>query len=1513
MENRYKAIVSSKRLYREIELPPDSRALKVGTYKDCDVRFAKESFFSDFTITFELGKNGWILSCDNHIYFTLDSVLKLAYKELEHGDNFLLKYQGSNQEVCKLSFVLDFDYNNKRYDREIDIADIDQIFIGGTESCQIKIYDPLITSDRICLYKKDGKLHIAEEKSKYGTYVNGVRIQNASELNDHDFFSIIGFGFYYKYSKLYTSQTKDLHIKGLPCVDIHESKSQFQYPCYNRSTRVKSIIPTEKIPVLDPPQEPTKPKGNIVMQMFPILAMLGITVVLRGVMSDTGSSFIIFSICSMGIGLVTSTVSIVNERRRYKSDIVNRKQKYRQYISEKKNFIAECRREELEILSDTFYSVPRIMQIVNDFSSELFDREGTDQDFLSVRLGTGLRQSSRAVDYKAQERFQTQDELANLPEQLAYGFMQISGAPVIVDLLDCNAVGIVGNEAKLYQLMKIITSDLCVRHYYNDVRLFYVVDENNSHRISGLRLLPHLANEDLGIRNIVCDDESKNVLFEYLYREFSRRETNKVSAPNIIVFVLSDMGIKRHPISKFIANASSLGVTFIFLETYKELLPGGCDAVVALDENDTTGKLICTSDSTKVQEFSYDIIDDNTAVHIANRLAPVYCEEISLEGALTKNISLYELLGIISADDLDLPTRWNTSAVFKSMAAPLGVKTKNEVVNLDLNENHHGPHGLVAGTTGSGKSEILQSYILSMASLFHPYDVSFVIIDFKGGGMVNQFKSLPHLAGAITNIDGREINRSLRSIKAELKKRQALFAQSGVNHIDAYIKKYKQGEVSIPLPHLILIVDEFAELKVDQPEFMKELISAARIGRSLGVHLILATQKPSGVVDAQIWSNSKFKLCLKVQSKEDSNEVLKTPLAAEIREPGRAYLQVGNNEVFDLFQSAYSGAPANQDDSVSQSRFELYSVSLSGRRTPIYTKKSEKSDEHSVTQLEAIVEFITNHCVENQIAALPGICLPPLEECIGYPSAKKTQAQMQTIVPLGIYDDPDHQLQEQVSLDLLSGNTLVVGSSLYGKTSLLQVIIRGIADQYTPEDVNIYIMDFGSMALGVFEELCHVGGVVLAAEDEKLKNLIRLLCGEMLYRKEAFAKIGITSFASYREAGHKDLPHMVVLIDNFMAFRELYPDYDDSLLSLCREGPALGISIVFTSLQTSGIGYKYISNFSNRICLYCNQADEYSSVFDRCRIEPKNTPGRGLISIDKVVFEFQAYLAFDGEKEIDRVLAVKSYIQSVNKKHAHRAIQIPQVPKILDYGYVKTNQRSTKAIEYQVPVGIDYDTVDFVSIDLIKAGLIAITGREGYGKSNIVRLFMDYLQHSVFDLPAKAFLIDDFERQLHEYSSLGFVEKYTADANDFEIILADIEEELKARMEDVQKRGIDGLAHAPLLLVVVQNNNLLGSSDSSGNEADTIKRILKNYRQLKVCFVFADVDNVNVSYNSPELLKLCKEADHLLVCDDLANLKLMDLSSATLRQYKKPMELGDAYLITQKGIQKQKIIHAKEV
>lgn len=1512
MENRYQLIIKNNRIYNEVELLNTCKNLRVGTNRSCDIRLSKELFTTDFEISLENNDVIWTIKCDEHLYIFADGIQKLASKDLEHGDEVVFMYQESDQEVFKISFLLNFDFDIKNYDRVINVKNIERLNIGGNKECELLLKDELIGNDVISLLNKDGKYYIIDNHTKYGVYVNGIKIQDSAEINDYDFFSITYFSFYYKDNKVYLSKSNNIEIHTSGFSDIINSKSHLEYPKFNRNTRIKSIVPDDKIAILDPPVKPSKPKKNVLMSLAPAFVMLGLTIVFRGIMGN-GGTFIIFSLCTMGMGVVTSVYNIIHEIKEYKSTSKNRVVKYKNYIENKKAEIEALRKEELKIFKETYYSIEDEITLVSDFSGDLFNRSPEDADFLDVRVGTGTLMSNRQIDYKQMEKFETEDDLANIPSRVALEYKFINKAPVVIKLTECNAVGVVGNNQQIKELIKNMLLDICIRQYQNDVKVFLIVNDEQVSNIEWIRLLPHIQNDDLGVRNIVCDEESKNLLFEYLYKELSRREEAKYATPKVIVFVYSEVGIKRHPISKYIKNASEYGFTFLFFEEYKELLPLDCQEVIILNKNDKSGKILNAADSTKVVDFSYEPIDDIQAMKIVDKLAPVYCEEVSLEGSLTKSISLYELLNIFTVEDINLQERWNSSEVYKSMAAPLGVKSKDQIVYLDLNEKHHGPHGLVAGTTGSGKSEILQTYILSMASLFHPYEVSFVIIDFKGGGMVNQFKDLPHLIGAITNIDGREIDRSLLSINAEIRKRQALFAQSGVNHIDAYIRLYKRGETKIPLPHLILIVDEFAELKMNQPEFMKELISAARIGRSLGVHLILATQKPSGVVDAQIWSNSKFKLCLKVQNKEDSNEVLKTPLAAEIKEPGRAYLQVGNNEIFDLFQSAYSGAPASIDETSMKKEFYIAKVALSGKRNPIYISKKGKLDSQVETQLEAIVKYINKYCMDNCIEHLLGICMPPLEDIIPYKERQSKAQGVQTLIPLGIYDDPDNQSQCESMLDLSSGNTIIVGSSQYGKTGLLQVVLRGIADLYTPSEVSTYILDFGSMALKVFEGLNHVGGVIVASDDEKLKNFMRMMNVEIKERKETFSRIGITSFTSYKEAGNKDLPNILIIADNFLALKELYSEYEEDLIHLCREGNSVGINLIITTKQTGGLSYKYLSNFSNRICLYCNQGDEYRNLFDKCKIIPKNVPGRGLLEINKVIYEYQTYLAFEGEKEIDRVAAIKEYIEKVNITYQGlRARQISEVPQVLDINYISNNMHINRLKPYQLPVGIDYDSVEVVLIDLLKTQLFSITGRDGGGKTNLLKVIFHYLYQGIFEYPVKAYIIDDYQKQLKCLASYSYVEQYTIDVNDFDLILDEFEKELQRRKDMLQSSGMEALKDEPLLLCVVQNNSLLEVSGVSKNGLDIFKKIYKSYRQLKVCFIFANVENLATSYSAPELLKMIKEYKNMFVFDDLVNLKITEVAVSYLKQYKKLIELGDSYLITDKGVQKQKIINRKE-
>ena len=312
------------------------------------------------------------------------------------------------------------------------------------------------------------------------------------------------------------------------------------------------------------------------------------------------------------------------------------------------------------------------------------------------------------------------------------------------------------------------------------MKLCLILEEQDAEMFTWVRFLQNFQNDYTGMRNIMYDLESTRKGLEFLYEELSRREdaSGKGEWEDYIVFVYRSSMIQTHPLADYIAKAKEYGFHFVFFEEYEELLHSECQKRIFLHDNEWTGYVQDVATGEVLQRFTYEYVTGKEVRKLAEKLACVYVDEVNLENNLTSNISLYELLKIHTPYELNLKERWSKSRIDESMAAPLGVKSGDEIVYLDIHEKAHGPHGLVAGTTGSGKSEIIQSYILSLATLFHPYEVGFVIIDFKGGGMANQFADLPHLIGTITNMDGDEVDRSLQSIRAELLKRQELFGLS---------------------------------------------------------------------------------------------------------------------------------------------------------------------------------------------------------------------------------------------------------------------------------------------------------------------------------------------------------------------------------------------------------------------------------------------------------------------------------------------------------------------------------------------------------------------------------------------------------------------------------------------------------------------------------------------------------------------------------------------------------------
>ena len=303
------------------------------------------------------------------------------------------------------------------------------------------------------------------------------------------------------------------------------------------------------------------------------------------------------------------------------------------------------------------------------------------------------------------------------------------------------------------------------------------------------------------------------------------------------VIVIEDLSlIEGELLEKYVLNnTEDLGMTAIILAGNFEELPNTCNCII---ENDHSFSGICmiTNEGAVRTPVRFDRLNEEKLEKFARRISRMRVKETEQSGEIPDSITFFDMYGIKKLEELKVEERWRKNHVYESMKALIGLKAGNQPCYLDLHEKYHGPHGLVAGTTGSGKSETLQTYILSLAINFSPEDVGLFIIDYKGGGMGNLFAKLPHVLGRISNLSGNQIHRAMVSIKSENVRRQKLFNESGVNNINAYTTLYKHGEVKEPIPHLFIVIDEFAELKREEPDFMRELISVAQVGRSLGVH-----------------------------------------------------------------------------------------------------------------------------------------------------------------------------------------------------------------------------------------------------------------------------------------------------------------------------------------------------------------------------------------------------------------------------------------------------------------------------------------------------------------------------------------------------------------------------------------------------------------------------------------------------------------------------------------------------
>nr|WP_318540685.1 type VII secretion protein EssC [Terribacillus saccharophilus] len=1240
-----------------------------------------------------------------------------------------------------------------------------------------------------------------------------------------------------------------------------------EYPDYHRSPRIIYREPEEKRTIAKPASKPSKPSEQLARNIVPPLVMIAALIVIS--LIQPRGIFIIVMVVATVVTVIFSITSYVKNVRKYKADMKHREETYKRYLKRKTKELYHASEEQRHALHYHYPDVEKISEMAAATEARIYEKTAYHHDFLNFRTGLGRVDTSFEITYNEEEFTQEQDDLVDEARHLLDQFKELHNVPVITSLTK-GPVGYIGQRKLVLEQLQLLVMQLSLFHSYHDLQFVTIFPEEEKKEWDWMRWLPHASVRDINVRGFIYHDRSRDQVLHSLYQvlkerklqvdEKSNSNEKLYFSPHYVVLITDEKLILDHTIMEFFnEDPSEYGVSLVFVQDVMRALPEHVKTVIDIrDSND--GKIILEEAELVNKAFKPDHFPkDFNKEAVSRALAPLNHLQ-NLKNSIPEQVTFLEMYGVEKVEELAIQARWRANETYKTLAVPLGLRGKEDIVQLNLHEKAHGPHGLVAGTTGSGKSEIIQSYILSLAVNFHPYEVAFLLIDYKGGGMANLFRKLPHLMGTITNLDRAQSMRALASIKAELQKRQRLFGEYNVNHINQYQKLFKQGKAAEPMPHLFLISDEFAELKSEQPDFMKELVSTARIGRSLGIHLILATQKPSGVVDDQIWSNSKFKLALKVQNASDSNEIIKTPDAAEITLPGRSYLQVGNNEIYELFQSAWSGADyipdKNDEDHVD---LTIYSINDLGQYDILTEDLSGLEQKESIekipSELDAVIDHIADYTEQQQIEPLARPWLPPLPEKIFGPELhpvvfrdawKEPKKPLELVI--GLLDQPEMEQQIPLTLNLSKdGHIAVFASPGYGKSTFLQTVVMDLVRQHNPEHLHVYLLDFGTNGLLPLKSLPHVADTFLVDQVEKVGKLIRMLTGVMKLRKQKLSQYSVANIGLFEKASGETVPNICIVIDNYESVRDsdFGDDFEKVITQIAREGASIGIHLIISAGRQSAMRMPLLSNIKTQIALYLIESNEARSIVGRTDIEIEEIAGRGLVKMEEPAL-FQTMLPEHGEEALEILDRIQDLAKDMNEVwDGDYPDAIPMMPEgVVDFLEFK-EQRRTKRIleEKKVPLGLDFEEVLPVAYNPAQYDHMTVISDRKDGLDRMIRSVAKNV--SLLKEVYQTILIDTADKDLENIGE--DMQAYVSES----IGIAAIKNEI---INEIKQRNVEGTVESKWIVLIT---DLQDFTERAGLTLEEATLMMERGGKTGIHFIIcSDYNYLGMSYEQvPKYLR----------------------------------------------------------
>jgi S-DNA-T family DNA segregation ATPase FtsK/SpoIIIE len=872
---------------------------------------------------------------------------------------------------------------------------------------------------------------------------------------------------------------------------------------FNRPPRVARPVDPLAQELRAPPERPRKPRVPWIAIALPLL--IGIPMYFL-----VGPLFLIF----LALMPMMSIGTYFSERRGGRKDFEEASAEFEQRVLTAQAELQQAAATEAAELRRRAPAPGVVVGRARKPGDGLWERRRTDADFVSLRVGLADKPTSSRVTIARGGA----EHLRSAAEAKLDIRLTMSDVPVLVDPLEEGAVGVCGDPARVAALARWFAVQAATLHSPADLVIGAAVAHDQAAQWDWMKWLPHASDERSPFESApraLGDIESRELLenVRELCAQRARDRADHTQAvpegPAVLLFIDERVRLERILVAELLKRARAGDIAVVWLGSNRNTLPGECAVIVELPFRSSAGRVVHATSGVVHDEVAIESSSLQEAEMVARALAPL--RDMSAGGraaAIPRRIALLELLSMPEPNAADIVARWAFAP--DSLEAAIGATAGRQHI-VDLRA--HGPHALVAGTTGSGKSELLRSWIASLAMTHPPSRLTFLLVDYKGGAAFGPCVRLPHVVELVTDLDERLVQRALISLDAELHRREALLAAARAKDL---LELQRRMPDSAP-PALVIVVDEFAKLREEVPEFVDGVVDVAQRGRSLGVHMILAAQSLRNAFTPAIRANTNLRIALRVSDENESDDVISAKDAARIPagpgHTGRGFTRTGHG-ILDEFQTAYVSGRTRAG---AGPELTVWSLAFGGASEPV-SGEDEVPVSDEDTDLTALADAAQSARAALALPLPTGPWLAPLPDILPLDEVQQSAGDDPTsAVAIGLIDDPAHQSQEPLELRFESaGNIVVFGGGGSGKSMLLRTCAVAMATSMSSDDVHIYAIDGPGRRLAALNGLPHCGGVAPFDDAESVDALLALLARRIETRSAEFAAAGITSLSEAR-------------------------------------------------------------------------------------------------------------------------------------------------------------------------------------------------------------------------------------------------------------------------------------------------------------------------------------------------------------------------------------------------------------